>query len=269
MSTKAPALKETKEYRLFKADPTNRSIRKLNKIIASMKQWGFLPGHPIMCAPNGTGMYIKDGQHRFEAAKTLGIPVYYVCHEKHEGISIPEVNGAAAGAWNPRDYIESYCNQGNVEYGKLRSFIDEYGIPPVTAAILLYGLHGTGGQVNDVLRSGAFKVRDLTHAQKVARVLNAAAQHVKFTRNKFFIDAVSRLLRVPECSEAVLTERMHKYPSLLTPMHDTQSFCQMLESLYNHRQQRPMPLAFMANEVMKGRNPAYGRSRKAPPVPQE
>lgn len=257
MSTeKAPTLKSTKEYRLFKSDPTNRSIRKLNKIINSMKQWGFLPGHPIMCTPNGTGMIIKDGQHRYEAAKHLEIPVYYVCHSKHADVSIPEVNGASAGAWNPTDYIESYCNQGNPEYGKLRTFVQQTGIPALLATGLLYG-NATGGSVHDVLRTGRFKVRDMDQAQKVARVITAAQAHVKFSRNRHFVDALQKLLRVPECSDSMFAEKIDKYPSLLTPRHDTASFMQMLEELYNHRQQRPLPLSFMAGEISKGRNPVF------------
>lgn len=257
MSTeKPPQFKSTKEYRLFKADPTNRSIRKIKKITTSMKQWGFLPGHPIMCTANGVGMVIKDGQHRFEAAKSLGIPVYYVCHSTHADISIPEVNRATAGAWNPTDYIESFCNRGNTEYAKLRAFIAETGMPAQTSAALLSGL-ASGGRASDGLRDGKFKVRDYSHAVAVAGVINKAKEHVKFARNKYFVDAVSRILRVEECKPSVLVDKMDKFPALIKQGHDTSSFTLILEELYNHQSRNRLPIAFMAGEVMKGRNPAF------------
>lgn len=254
MSTKTPALKQTKEYRLFKVDCTNRSPRKLTRLMASMKQWGFLPGHPIACVANGAGMVIKDGQHRFEAAKALQIPVFYVCHESHDGISIPEINNATAGAWTASDYVESFCNQGNLEYVKLREFVAETKIAPQTAASLLYGYSGHGGNIVDIFRGGKFKVRDMDNARRVACILNAAQQYVKWSRVKGFVDAVSRVARVEGFCATDMADKINRAPGMLVLQPNADSFLTMLEEIYNYRAQKRLPLKFMALEEGKRRS---------------
>lgn len=262
MSTaKTPALKQTEEYRLFKHDPANRNVRKLKKIIASMRQHGFLPAHPLACVPNGTGMYVRDGQHRLEAAKALGIPVYYVCSEQYQGVSIPEINGATAGAWSPRDYIESYCNQGKVEYAKLRSFIDETGFPAAISASLLSGEQAASTNQGEDLKSGRFIVKDFQYAQQVAAVSAEAKRHAPaFYRNRSFLDAISKAVRVPGVTSDLLCEKIQKYPYILRHEATSDGFLEVLEDLVNrHSQRGKMNVKFLANQAARARSVAAPR----------
>jgi hypothetical protein len=262
MSTKAPALKSTKEYRLFLSDDTNRSPRKLKKIMASMKQWGFLPAHPLAVVSKGAKMIIKDGQHRFECAKALGIPVYYVLSGEYDGISIPELNGAVAGAWNPMDYVQSFCNQGKPEYAKLRSFCEDFRFPVNIAAGLLSGVQAlSGGNLTETLRSGRFAVKNPELARQVASVIVAAKPLFKPATNRNFINAVSMIV-MSGVSSASLSEKIEKYPELLRNAGTTDGFLGVLEEVYNFRARERQPIKFKAIEAAKKRNASTAKAVK-------
>ena len=75
-------------YDQFVACPFNRDTKAslLRKIKATMSKYGFLHGYPLHCW-QGTGtqkgkLVIKDGQHRFEAAKELGLPIAYIINTR-------------------------------------------------------------------------------------------------------------------------------------------------------------------------------------------
>jgi len=65
---------ETRDYSKFKFLPENREIKRANveKIKTSVKEWGIIPGRPILIDGSGN---IIDGQHRFLAYKELGHPI--------------------------------------------------------------------------------------------------------------------------------------------------------------------------------------------------
>lgn len=249
---KEPQLKQTTEYRLFESDRTNRSVRKLNKLLASMRQWGFLPAHPIATIPSGTRMIIRDGQHRFEAAKQLKIPLYYVCTAAYTDVSIPEINSASVGAWNIRDYMESFCNQGNVEYAKLRTFCQQNEIQPGVAALMLCGTMGS--EAGRIVREGRFTVKDMAHAQRVMGVVNAAAETVSWAKGRNFVGACSSVLRLGDVSADDLATKIRACPSLLRQCATTDDFLGLLEEIYNYRLKQRVPLKFLAQEAAKGRS---------------
>lgn len=259
MSTpaKAPQLKQTKEYRLFKFDPTNRPVgKKVKKIIASMKVRGFLPAHPIACVPSGSAMAIKDGQHRFEAAKSLGIAVWYVCSREYENVSIAGLNKDIVGAWTPYDYIGSFKGQGKADYLTLQQFMDETKLPAGCAASLLYGQQANSGNALEAIRSGTFKVRDIAYARQVANVMEAARKHVPWSRHASFIEAISKCARVASCKTNLLAEKINNYPFLLRLQPTVDGYLDVLDEVYNYHSRDKIPLKFLATEASKKRQAA-------------
>jgi len=79
-------LETTTNYNRFSKNPEQRTISELhaNNIAKSMMTAGFLPSKPIQCYKKGDGLIIVDGHHRFEAAKSIGIPVYFFVEADEE-----------------------------------------------------------------------------------------------------------------------------------------------------------------------------------------
>lgn len=70
----------TTDYSAFVKDADNREVRLMTRkrLLDSMKKYGCMSEFPIVvteCRDTGK-LIIKDGQHRFESAKRLGLPVH-------------------------------------------------------------------------------------------------------------------------------------------------------------------------------------------------
>jgi hypothetical protein len=58
---------------------------------------------------------VIDGQHRLEAIKQLGLPVYFIRH-KGLGLDIVQKLNSNAKQWQPIDYARAYEQKGNKNY---------------------------------------------------------------------------------------------------------------------------------------------------------
>ena len=71
---------KTTDYSQFKFLPGNRKIAG-NILIESILEKNKLATHPIVVSKD---MFVIDGQHRLDAASSLGIPIYYIIDEDFE-----------------------------------------------------------------------------------------------------------------------------------------------------------------------------------------
>lgn len=72
-----PQIKYTSNYSRFKHLNGNRNIVEphLRRLIKSIQENGWLENSPVLVNQK---YEIIDGQHRFEACKTLGLPIEYM-----------------------------------------------------------------------------------------------------------------------------------------------------------------------------------------------
>lgn len=114
---------ETRDYEKFNKLKGNRSITdgRISKIISSINKVGYIK-NPIIVNEK---MEIIDGQGRFEALKSLKLPIYYIVIP---GIGIEQcismnINNTN---WKLTDYIESYSELGNQNFIYLKQLLNEY-----------------------------------------------------------------------------------------------------------------------------------------------
>lgn len=103
---------QTDEYHLFHPDSINRHIRtshvnKLKKSLENHQVTDFIKVYE----ENGE-LIIWDGQHRFEALKSLGRSIAFVVIEKPPVGVLAEVNNAVH-KWTLDDYIDSFAANAN------------------------------------------------------------------------------------------------------------------------------------------------------------
>lgn len=116
-------MESTTDYSIFKINPSNRDIDPLNlkKVIASIETRNLLPFRPITV---NSKMEVIDGQHRLEAAKTLGVPIYYIVQKDAKIGDILLLHNAQK-SWGLEDYLKYYVSQNYIEYVKLKQFLDK------------------------------------------------------------------------------------------------------------------------------------------------
>lgn len=118
----------------FNRDISDHHLRNLKMSIAKKNR---LSDHPILVTND---MTVIDGQHRLEAAKALGVPVWYTFSDDTTWGDLGELN-ALSKKWTSTDYLNYWCTEGKEHYLKLFHFWNQNQfLPIIIAARLCAGL---------------------------------------------------------------------------------------------------------------------------------
>lgn len=247
---------KTSDYSRFVNSVENRDIRSNKKLLESMSQYGFSEAHPIHVRLNSEGkLEIRDGHHRFEIAKFLKIPLYYVVSS--DQIPIERLN-ASQKPWSMRDYVASFVKQGKPEYIALNSFANSSGIPLSISVLLLAGYYGGScGNHGVNFKAGNFRVKNGELANRVAAIVGAASKIIPFSKEKSFVMAVAACCLVNGFSAHQFIEKVAKFPHMLTKQAGRDAYLEIIESVYNYASRKPIPLAFSARSEVRKRNTRY------------
>lgn len=117
---------QTKDYEIFKKHASNRPINEtlVHRLMNSISEKNLLKIRPIVVNDE---MQILDGQHRLEAARRLGIPIYYQIEKQSDDIDMIRLN-ANQNSWRLEDYHNFYVSQGNQEYQQLDHFLKNHSL---------------------------------------------------------------------------------------------------------------------------------------------
>ena len=149
-------IQETRNYSSLKHYVFNRQINKanLNKIRESIQREGLKI--PIAVTSDG---YIYDGQHRFNALRSLGLPIHYIVNHNATASDIFETNNIRR-SWSITDYVYNQANLGDLDCQRLLELYDEWK-PNFTEGIInnAYFHHiGGGGSVAKAIKEKNFKI---------------------------------------------------------------------------------------------------------------
>lgn len=243
----------TTQYDKFAPDVANRDVRKLKKLTASMKKYGYLSAYPILCVPNGHGkLSVKDGQHRLETAKLLKLPVSFVVESDELKLSIPEINNAQM-PWTLRDYLSSYCKQGRSEYLEVKKYCERTGVDLSAAVSMFSGEMASGGNQRDAFKTGSFRIKDRSLPEKVGQLILFLGGITKHNTHKNLVAAICRACCVREFKPEVFQAKLDGEPSLLKREATLDGYTQMIENVYNYRAKNPIPLKFLCEQEMRKR----------------
>lgn len=131
-------IKKTKNYDMFQLRNDNRdggaSESRWRLLAKSIEHRNLLEFRPIVVNKN---MEIFDGQHRFMAAKHLGVDIYYEVNDDLAPEDIIIMNNAKA--WGSGDYLNFYVKNGYVEYQRLQEFMKEHQLSLKVALCMCHG----------------------------------------------------------------------------------------------------------------------------------
>lgn len=145
----------TRDYEKFKYIAGNRNVATshLRSLIQSLEARPELAAtRPILV---NTDFEIIDGQHRFEASRALGLPVYYIVANNID-ITTARLMNSTQRAWKLKEYLDSYVKTGHPQYVQFSELLEEYPIP--ISAMILYcvGFQAKAGSKS--FRNGSFKI---------------------------------------------------------------------------------------------------------------
>lgn len=104
-----PEIKHTTDYDSFQHYRSNRAVnrRHLQTLIDDPTFPDKFPTSPIVVNSN---LYIIDGQHRFYAAKKLGVPIYYIIDPKATEDDI-NIRNTQTRRWERKAYIHFFADK--------------------------------------------------------------------------------------------------------------------------------------------------------------
>lgn len=225
-------IKKTTDYNRFMYMGGNRTVdvKHVKELQAQMERnRSMFASLPILVNEN---WYIVDGQHRFEAAKALGLPVYYIM-QKNAGLSDARQLNIAQKRWSMKDFAQSYADSGRADYIELLRIKHNYPkISLSTVADYLAGARG-GGSTSDRFRRGEFQIVEREDGEQALDVLTEAVQTVGRPASGAFTSALWQVLHHEDFDDQTFLRKLKEAPDLLVMATSVRACLRSIEEVYN------------------------------------
>lgn len=237
-------IKQTKDFSLFKIVDCNRELVEahVRKLIESISSNNLLSIHPILVDKEGN---IIDGQHRYEAAKRLQVPIFY----RNVDLSYEDIPSLqVAKTWNYDDFLRHYANRGLEEYIKLQEYLKENQI-----TLRFYLEHFGHRNKNSIELKKGFKKGSYKFKEIGGSILNAKDNYLKFVqrfttlrgnRKSSFLQssvwwrAGSKFFCHAEVDIEKFIERLNHKIQIVTPVSRVDNALAILLEIWNFRNQK-------------------------------
>jgi hypothetical protein len=231
-------IRETSDYSRFKLLQWNRGVElhRVMKLMQSMKRYGFLL--PILVNQNGR---IADGQHRFEAAKSLGLGVRYIVFELEDDLLpllVSNVNSLAK-TWRLIDYQNCWAEFGKAPYLWVKRLAEDRGVELDTLVRFIINTTSTHEANQDKFKNGEFYPTDKDKERIEERIVQANQIFMinkkfhEFKNRKMFYSAVLRIVTAKNYNHKRMVDKLNRDSDTIIRAHRRQDYIKQLEELYN------------------------------------
>lgn len=233
-------MERTTNYDQFKLLDYNRKIDQkhvqfLKKLIQIKNRLEFCP---IMVNEN---YEVLDGQHRLQAAKELGLPIWYEVKKSSKPEDVYLLNYGHK-PWNVEDAIHYYSEMGVKSYILITEFLRKNKI---TTSDFLSFYYSNGGYFYRLVKNGAFNItqEELTGIQEIIDkflifkeyISEKVPSFLKFAKSKSFRAAFSRLTKLKGFDFDVFMRKLPYCIHLLRPVNIMYENLKIFVSIYNYK----------------------------------
>ena len=227
-------MKQTTDYSIFKIKKGNRTVNTahVQKIKDSLNKHTYLPSCPIICDKD---MNVIDGQHRLQAAKELGIAVYYIIEEKPDADLLIDLN-ITQRKWSTTDYITYYANEkNNVNYQRLAMAVKEIPFDVTTVLSMAFNKEIGGNFLNTKVKTGLLEIteKDIKTAHILYDNIMSLRDALRCTMTGRMVRAVVSLQQHPKFSWSTMLHKAKQWSAKAYHCSTKQEWEDMLIMLYN------------------------------------
>jgi len=242
-----PNIQKTADYEIFKKVNLNRDVDKnhVKKLKKELQRENNLHLKPIIC--NGA-MEVISGQHRLEAAKELGLDVYYI---RDPNVSYEFIlnDNSVQKSNSLKEVVEFWAKKDKKEdYIILQKYMTRTRLSIKSLLGLLFGNSDRG--MSDLLRQGKFLMPKTN--EKIEKIVDGYLRffdychHKKITplvmfvgngftigfRNLFILDAFN---------EEVFYRKLDQKWFEIRPQLNSKEWTMLLLNIYNFKNHQPIP----------------------------
>lgn len=245
-------IQKTKDYYMFHLLSDNRFKLHRNHVEhlkRSILEKNMLALRPITV---NSKYEIMDGQHRYLAAKELGLEIYYEIHLDNEMNDMVKLN--INKAWNLMDYQNYYTKNGYKQYILLAEYMKENNVSISLALKLEYH---SSRKLNKLFKSGQY-IFNLTEKGISLKICNTILDFLQdklpikayITSNKFKI-ALIKLINNENFSLQIFMKNLEKHIDKIGPRIDYLSYYHLFQGIYNYRLKTKLTEEKMNKEDLK------------------
>lgn len=221
-------LQKTRDYSIFKILKGNRAINQqhVDALVKSMKD-NYVP-IPIHV---NNKMEVIDGQHRLEAAKRLGIELYYTILEDADIKTVQRINSTSKN-WTWGEYINCYADLGNQDYIHFKELVQYTGFS-ITTVMEMCNIKI--GRVSNPVIEGNLKIPNLQHAYEIANKLKKLKPYYKGYNRRAFVGAICECMRRKDFSFDEFLQKLSYQSSKLVDCAQVSQYIDLIEDIYNYK----------------------------------
>lgn len=228
------AIYTTKDYSKFKHIDGNRSVVKphLKRLMASIKS-NYLFS-PILVNEKHQ---IIDGQHRFEAAKELGLPIYYIIKKGYGLVEVQILNSNLKN-WSTDDYMNGYIELGFEDYNLYKLFRQEFGFDHNSCLAMLSNkgnVRDGGTTLNQNFKDGTFRVINYKEAIRTAEKIKMVERYYSGYARRSFVMAMLKCFANKEYSHSVFMSKISYQSTKLVDCTNVGEYLTLIEEIYNFK----------------------------------
>jgi len=131
---------KTYNYDLFKIMEDNRDLNDLHvkRLVQSFQEQ-----HLVCPIIVNEKLQVIDGQHRLQASKETGVPVYYMMIAGY-GIKQVQILNTNQKDWNQMDFLHMWCAKGKPAYLEVQKFMNDFPDFGIQGTLSLIRLNNSG-----------------------------------------------------------------------------------------------------------------------------
>jgi len=236
-------IQKTKDYFKFNKLNANRVQilpRHVQALKASILQRNMLDMRPIIV---NSKFEVMDGNHRLEAAKQLGIDIYYTIDDKSTIQDLLLVN--VVRRWTLDDYFNYYCEEKYPEYLKLKEFINKNDIKLGNAIA-----YCTQSNARTDFYQGRFKFESFGNVETIQRIketINFVKRlkmgcNMSYTNTIKFWRPIKLLFSHNSFSFDKWMKNLELNISTFGPRGTTMQYVELFEKIYNYHNRERIKL---------------------------
>jgi hypothetical protein len=243
----APVIKKTNDYSIFKKSPLNRETNKghIKRLKREFERENNLRLNPVIC---NSEMEVISGQHRLEAAKELGLEVFYICDPKVSHEFILTANSVQKST-SLKDVVDFWAKkEKKADYILLQKYMQKTHLSMKALSGLLFG--NGDSQMSELLRTGDFMLP--ADKKTLERLIDTYLQFIMYCHEKRitpmvmftggkFTQGFRNLVILDLFEEKIFFRKLDQKWFDLKPQVSPMEWTKLLLSIYNFKNHNPIP----------------------------